>query len=96
VTLKLRGTVPITSAKLSCPGLWTDIQEGVEYVANKYCRDPVTGEKRCRFYAYGCSLGASLLGQYLIYGAESSAKELDGAVLYGTPWDFVIGHKQFY
>jgi len=32
VTLLFRGSVPITSAKLACPGLWTDIQEGVEYI----------------------------------------------------------------
>lgn len=88
VTILFRGSkgVPITSAKIACSSAWDDIQTGVEYVAKTYCRDAVTGKKRCRFYAYGCSMGASLLGLYLINGNESAGRELDGAVLYGTPW----------
>jgi len=97
VTLLFRGSngVPITSARLATPSSWDDIQAGIEYVSKTYVRDQKTGKKQCRFYAYGCSLGASLLCLYLIYGSKSSEKELDGAAMYGTPWDHKKGRDKF-
>jgi len=59
-------------------------------------RDPVSKEKRTRYYAYGCSMGATMLGLYLVNSADTSSKELDGAVLYGTPWDYQKGEDYFY
>ena len=68
VTLLFRGSkgVPITSGLLGHPGSWQDIQAGIEFVANKYVKDKDTGQKRCRYYAYGCSMGAGLLALYLV------------------------------
>ena len=96
VTLLFRGSVPLTSPKLASPASWHDIEAGIEFVANKYCHDPKTGEKSRRFYAYGCSMGATLLGCYLVNNPDDSGKFLDGAVLYGTPWDYVVGGKPFF
>ena len=98
VNLLMRGGggIPITSARLNYPGSWQDIKEGVEYVYDKYVKDPQTGEKRCRYYIYGCSMGASTLGVYLVNDPDNSAKMFDGAVFYGTPWDYNIGHKKFF
>lgn len=64
-------------------------------MSKTYIRDAKTGKKRCRYYAYGCSLGANLLALYLIYGSASAEKELDGAVMYGTPWDHHKGREKF-
>ena len=55
---------------------------------NKYIKDKETGEKRCRFYAYGCSMGATTLGLYMINDSDMANRLLDAAVFYGTPWDF--------
>ena len=81
---------------MSHPGSWKDIKFGIEFISEKYVRDSFSKEKRTRFYAYGCSMGATLLGVYLINSADSAAKELDGAVLYGTPWDFHKDENYFY
>lgn len=98
VTLLFRGTegVPITSGLLSHPGSWQDISAGIEYVANKYVKDSESGEKRCRYYAYGCSMGASMLGIYLVNESKRSAELLDAAALYGTPWDYEKGWDYFF
>ena len=98
MTLLFRGSngVPLTSALLSHPGSWEDIKFAIEFVSQKYVRDPVSKEKRTRYYAYGCSMGATMLGAYLINSSDSAEKELDGAVLYGTPWDFHKGENYFY
>ena len=58
-TLLFRGAqgVPITTPKLSYFGMWEDIEFGLNYVDQKYVRDPKTKEKRTRMYSYGCSLG---------------------------------------
>ena len=47
-------------------------------------------------YAYGCSMGASVLGLYLVYANEEAGRQLDGAVLYGTPWNYFHGMKYFF
>ena len=87
--------IPITSNKLNHFGSWEDIKLGVEFVYNKYVKDKQTGEKRCRYYAYGCSMGASTLGLYMIRDSETANKLLDAAVLYGTPWDWNVGEDKF-
>ena len=98
VTLLFRGSdgVPITSGLLNHPGAWRDIQAGIEHVYEKSVKDGESGEKRCHFYAYGCSMGASMLGLYLVNDAERAGKLLDGAVLYGTPWDYSKGWEFFF
>ena len=70
----MRGSdgVPITSGKLCHPGSWEDCQVGIDHIAEKYARDPKTREKRCQIYAYGCSMGASVLGVYLIEASEQA------------------------
>ena len=97
VTLLFRGTegVPITSGLLCHAGGWTDIKVGIDYVTEKYVKDKVTGEKRCRFYTYGCSMGASMLGLYLLNDADRAGELIDSAVLYGTPWDYNKGYDFF-
>ena len=47
-------------------------------------------------YAYGCSLGAAILGLYLKYEGERATKILNGAVLYATPWSSRHGSNYFY
>lgn len=90
VTLLMRGSdgVPITSGLLCHPGSWEDIQAGINHIVDTYSKDKKTGVKRCRVYAYGCSMGASILGLYLIKDGEEAAKQLDASVLYGTPWHY--------
>ena len=98
VSLLMRGSdgVPITSPLLCHPGSWEDCQAGIDYIVDKYVRDPKTGEKRCQVYAYGCSMGASVLGLYLVHASEEAGRQLDGAVLYGTPWNYFHGMKYFF
>ena len=45
-------------------------------------------------YAYGCSLGAQLLGLYLRKEGANACKFLDGTILYGTPWSSKKGADQ--
>ena len=98
VTLLLRGSkgVPITSGLLSHPGSWQDVGEGAEWICDKYIIDSKTGEKRCRIYIYGCSLGASMLGAYLINRDKKREKLYDGAAFYGVGWDYNFGKKFFF
>ena len=67
MTVLFRGAaeLPITTPKLSYSGSWEDAQTAIEYIDNKYVRDPRTKAKRTRLYAYGVSLGAQILGMYL-------------------------------
>jgi predicted alpha/beta-fold hydrolase len=53
-----------------------------------------TNEKRCKFYGYGCSLGAGIL----LCQLENEGKDTfyDGASVYCTPWDVMKGHRFFY
>ena len=77
-------------------GAWQDCKAAIEYVHAKYI---VTEKKKgndIRMYAYGCSLGAQLLGLYLRKEGEKATKYLDGCGLYGTPWSIVKGEYHFY
>ena len=47
-------------------------------------------------YAYGCSLGAQILGLYLRKEGEQATKFLDGAGLYGCPWSTIRVRDHFY
>jgi len=52
--------------------------------------------RRPRLYVYGCSLGAQILGLYLVKMREKACEVLDGAILYGTPWSTLKGSEFFY
>ena len=97
-TVLFRGSdgIPITSPHLSHSCCWEDAQVATEYVYNKYCVDPKTGEKNRRFYVYGVSLGANILGLYLKKDAKGVKKMVDGALLYCCPWGVRDGYKFFY
>lgn len=88
-TILMRNAVglPITSNKLNYNSAWPDLKVILEAVFEKYILDRKTGTKKTTFYCYGVSQGGSILGQYL--GNESYRAEaiLDGAILYGAPWD---------
>lgn len=89
--------IPLTTPKLNYSGSWTDVQAVVEHVHRKYVLlDEKTGRRKTQLYIFGVSLGANQLGLYLINGGKEAAKMLDGAVLYGTPWNILIGWKYFY
>ena len=68
----------------------------IEHVHNTYQAKAKQAGKTTRLYAYGCSLGAQILGLYLIKEKERARKYLDGAILYGTPWNPCKGEKFFY
>ena len=77
--------LPLTSGLLSCARSSDDARVALEFVQKKYIWDKDTHSKRTRIYAYGCSLGAQILGLYLIdYGNDT---HIDGAGLYSAPWD---------
>ena len=78
--------IALTTPKLSYSGSWRDAKAAVEYVNDKYIKDPKTGVKRTRLFAYGCSLGANILSLYLGKDPEKSKKVLDAAVVYANPW----------
>lgn len=93
-TMLFRGAdgVPITSGKLSYSGAWEDCKAIVEYVHNRY----VSTDKNERMYAYGCSLGAQILANYLTKEGKKACRVLDGVALYGTPWSTSKGSEFFY
>jgi len=95
-TVLFRGSsgIPITSSKLSCSVSWFDAQAITEYCVKEYVVDKETGKKTRNIYAYGCSLGANILGLYLAKVADKCP--LDGSVLYATPWDLTSGSNFFY
>lgn len=66
----------------------------VDHVYNNYVVDPKTGRKTTRLYSYGASLGALLLGAYLVRAKNET--KLDGACMYACPYDVVKGEKFFY
>ena len=78
----------VTSGKLHHGGAWQDLKVVIDHVYSKYVFDKKSGQKRTSFYAYGCSMGAFLLGHYMSKDS-SHAVILDGAVLYAGIWDFV-------
>ena len=68
----------------------------MEHIDKKYVRDAKTGKKATRLYAYGVSLGANILGLYLVKMGEQATQTLDAAILYGTSWNLVKGNKYLY
>ena len=87
--------IPITSPKVNYAGAWEDLKHIIEYVNKKYVTDPETGKKKTSLYAFGCSLGALILGLYAGYDADKASEILDGIVLYATPWNTREGWKSF-
>jgi predicted alpha/beta-fold hydrolase len=59
VVVNFRGAagVPLTSGKIYWMNIWQDIKEPVDYIHQRY--------PKSRLYAYGVSLGASMLVNYL-------------------------------
>lgn len=57
--------VPITSDKISYSGAWQDCKAIIDHVHSKYVLTESKTGRRCRMYAYGCSLGAQILSLYL-------------------------------
>lgn len=86
--------IPITSFKVTCSASHSDCREIIDFVRKNHVIDKKTGKKLTRLYAYGASLGALILGSYLVRAKENS--KLDGAGLYATPYDVKAGHDYFY
>ena len=97
-TIHFRNTkgVPVTSNKLNYAGAWPDLKAVIEHVSEKYLIDKKTGKKRTTFYVFGCSLGAIILGNYLINEPENSSKLIDGSIIYSCPWEPKKGSDYFY
>mmetsp|Transcript_22604 Transcript_22604/g.27958 ORF Transcript_22604/g.27958 Transcript_22604/m.27958 type:complete len:258 (-) Transcript_22604:135-908(-) len=89
-------SLPLTSGKICYSGSWEDCKTLIEHVHNTYLAKERQAGKKARLYAYGCSLGAQILGLYLIKEKSAACKYLDGAILYGTPWSTFKGEKFFY
>ena len=85
--------LPMTSGKISYSGCWQDFKTIVEHVNREYVR---SNDQGVRFYAYGCSMGANILGLYMRKEGERARQMLDGAIMYGTPWSTSKGSKFFY
>lgn len=62
--------LPLTSPKLNHMGMWDDIKQVLEHLDKTYVGRDSKGNKRTRMYAYGCSLGGSMLGLYLTNEGE--------------------------
>ena len=94
--------IPITSYKLNYPGSFDDLNVVLENVHKKYVADVrkqnkrYITKKRTRLYLYGCSLGASLIGLYLVNFSKRASEIVDGVALLSTPWDLKAGEKRFY
>lgn len=98
VTIVFKGSegLPITTPKLSYSGCWKDVEEALEYITKRYTLDLKTKKRSTRIYAFGCSLGAQILGLYLGKAGEKAKTYLDGACLFSTPWSLVKGSEFFY
>jgi uncharacterized protein len=76
--------LPLKTAKLSYPSNFKDMKDAVDYVYNKYIKDPKTGKKKQKLLAYGVSLGSMFLSNYLVRCGDKVP--LDACVLYGIGW----------
>ena len=92
--LRCASDIPITSFKVSCCVSHDDAREIIDYVHQNYVLNSDNKRKETRLYAYGASLGAILLSQYLIHAKENS--KLDGAGIYACPYDVKTGEEFFY
>jgi len=91
----LRGAcgLPMTSGKLSCLTSADDAKEAIDFVYSKHV-SKTGGGRVTRLYAYGCSMGANILGLYLIQQGDKA--KIDGAIMYGTPWNTDKSSKYFH
>ena len=98
VTIVFRGAegLPITVPKLSYSGSSQDMETALDFICKRYVNDPKTGKRQTRVYAFGCSLGANILGLYLGKAGQKALTYLDGAGLYACPWSTEKGSKHFY
>lgn len=58
--------LPLKTPVLSYPSHHEDMEESVNYVFEKYIKEPKTGRYAQKLVAYGVSLGAMFLGNYLV------------------------------
>ena len=86
--------IPITSGKFNCITSFDDSKFISDHVYNKYVYNKETKEKQCKFYAYGCSLGACILHRQI--EIEGKNTYFDAVSVYCTPWDILKGHRYFY
>jgi len=93
ILLRGVGGLPVTSARFSTLLSSDDAKEAIDFVYNKYVKKVGGGKKR-RLYVYGCSMGANILGLYLIQQGEKAL--IDGALMYGTPWETLKNKDYLY
>jgi len=77
--------LPVTSAKYNCSASWEDVKDIIDHIKSKY----VKTQSNRSYYAYGVSLGACLLGNYLSRVGEGTP--LNAVILYSVPWNCIEG-----
>jgi len=75
--------------------MWEDIDFAINYVNERYVRDPKTKAKRTRLYAYGVSLGGQVLLMYLGKVGKRASDALDGATVFSAIWEVRKSNKWF-
>lgn len=75
--------MPLTSGKIYWLNTWEDLKEPIDYLYQNYCHDGV--DELRNLYAYGVSLGGSMLTLYL--ENEGDRSPLKGACCFGAPYD---------
>lgn len=76
--------MPLTSGQIYWLNMWTDIKEPIDYIYQTYCLREDGLESR-HLYAYGVSLGASMLLNYIQY--EGDKCPLKGVCSFGAPYN---------
>lgn len=96
-TVLFRGAagLKLTSGKLCCSASRDDAGVVIRHVYSKYIKSNVES-KKTRLYTYGVSLGAMVLGDYLIKTKDDTKEMIDAALLYATPWDYFNGYHFFF
>ena len=90
------GGLTLTSPRLNSLGSWVDLKPIIEYLNSKYIGRDAKGQKRTRLYAFGASLGGSMIGRYLAEEGEEAKKVIDAASIYGSSWEYDKGGEYFY
>ena len=90
VLISYRGTagMKLTSGKMYNLMVWEDIKEPIDYIYEKYCQ----GNGR-KIHAYAVSLGANVLGHYMINEQEKS--KLTSVATFGNLFNTEISGEFF-
>ena len=89
--------IPVTSNKLNYSGAFEEVRKVVDFVHSKYVQNKKNKTKKnTRLYMYGCSAGATCISLYLANYADEAYAKVDGAFLFGTPWDIKQGESKFF